>query len=126
MHSRDFLHKHAETQLCEHYMVAGAVCSFSTNCEYLLEAARDCFLPVELEAVTVDFSIRFWVDNSASAQPPWPKPYVRGLDHLVFAGFDVGSSMIADLRTRRVIGRFSPGMAADSGYWGAVIFPMLV
>jgi gluconate kinase len=45
---------------------------------------------------------------------------------LVFAGFDVASSMIADLRTRRVIGRFSAGMAADSAYWRTVIFPMLL
>jgi hypothetical protein len=126
MSLRDFLHKDAETLLCERYMAAGAVCSFSTNCEQLLEAARDTFLPVTATAVPVDFSIRFWVDNTDLAQPPWPKPYVRGLDHLVFAGFDVGSSMIADLRTRRVIGRFSAGIAADTTYWRTVIFPMLL
>jgi len=51
---------------------------------------------------------------------------VRGLNHLVFAGFDTGSSMLADLRTRRVIGRFSAGMAADTAYWRTVIFPMLL
>lgn len=123
---RDFLHKDAETQLCEHYMAAGAVCRFSTNCEQLLEAARASFLPVDLPAVSIDFSIRFWVDYADSAQPPWPKPYVRGLNHLVFAGFDAGSSILADLRTRRVIGRFSPGMAADATYWRTVIFPMLL
>jgi hypothetical protein len=126
MSLRDFLHKDAETLLCERYMAAGAVCSFSTNCEQLLEAARDSFLPVIQPAVTDDFSIRFWVDNTDLAQPPWPKPYVRGLDHLVFAGFDVGSSMIADLRTRRVIGRFSAGIAADTTYWRTVVLPMVL
>ena len=126
MSLRDFLHKDAETQLSERYMAAGAVCSFSTNCAQLLDAARESFLPVSQPALPDDFSIRFWIDDADLAQPPWPKPYVRGLDHLVFAGFDVGSSMIADLRTRRVIGRFSAGIAADTAYWRTVIFPMLL
>jgi hypothetical protein len=34
--------------------------------------------------------------------------------------------MLADLRTRRVIGRFSAAMAADTTYWKTVIFPMLL
>jgi len=122
----DFLRKNAETQLCEHYIAAGAVCKFSTNSEYLLEAARESFLPVNVPAVSADFSVRFWVDHRSPAQPPWPKPYVRGLDHLVFAGFEAGSSMLADLRTRRVIGRFSAAMAADSVYWRSVVFPMML
>jgi len=126
MSTGNFLCKDAATPLCEHYIAAGAVCSFSTNCEALLEAARDSFLPVEAPPVSVDFSVRFWVDRTNSAQPPWPKPYVRGLDHLVFAGFNSGSSMLADLRTRRVIGRFSAGMAADCSYWKTVIFPILL
>jgi hypothetical protein len=45
---------------------------------------------------------------------------------LIFAGFDEGSSVLADLRTRRVIGRFSESMAADTTYWKTVIFPMLL
>ena len=126
MNPGDFLHKDVETRLCEHYMVAGVVCSFSTNCEQLLEAARDSFLPITPPAVSVDLAVRFWVNDTDRPQPPWPKPYVRGLDHLVFAGFDAGSSMLADLRTRRVIGRFSVGMAADTAYWKTVIFPILL
>jgi hypothetical protein len=126
MSAGDFLCKDAATPLCEHYTAAGAVCSFSTNCAALLEAARESFLPLEALPVSVDFSIRFWVDSTNPAQPPWPKPYVRGLNHLVFAGFDSGSSMLADLRTRRVIGRFSAGIASDRSYWKAVIFPILL
>jgi hypothetical protein len=34
--------------------------------------------------------------------------------------------MLADLRTRRVIGRFSEGIAADRSYWKTVIFPILL
>jgi len=126
MSAGDFLCKDAATPLCEHYTAAGAVCRFSTNSEPLLEAARESFLPIETTPLSVDFSVRFWVDHGNSTQPPWPKPYVRGLDHLVFAGFDSGSSMLADLRNRRVIGRFSAGMANDRTYWKTVIFPMLL
>ncbi len=113
MSPTDFLRKEAETPLCEYFIAAGAVCSFSTNCEHLLEAAHESFVPAGSQPKDVDFSIRFWVDRADAAQPPWPKPYVRGLGHLVFGGFDAGSSMLADLRGRRVIGRFSQAMAAD-------------
>jgi len=126
MSAADFLHKDASTQLSELYVAAGAVFRFSTNCEELLKAARGSFLPVNSPVASIDFSLRFWVNLSDQSQGPWPKPYVRGLDHLVFAGFDAGSSMLADLRTLRVIGRFSAGMAADTTYWRTVIFPMLL
>lgn len=121
----DFLHKDAQTPLREHYIAGGAACSLSTNSQQILESARGSFLPLE-RPESIDFSMRFWVDGSENEQPPWPKPYVRGLDHLVFAGFGVKSSMLADLRTRRVIGRFSTTMAADGGYWRTVIFPILL
>lgn len=123
---RDFLHKNAETPLCATYLAAGATFIVSTNCGQILEVARGSFRPVTLPPVSVDFSVRLWIDSADSAQAPWPKPYVRGLDHLVFAGFDSGSSMIADLRTRRVLGRFSAAMAADTAYWTNVIFPVLL
>jgi hypothetical protein len=126
MSAGDFLCKDAATPLCEQYTAAGAVCSFSTNHEPLLETARESFLPVKGPPVSAAFSVRFWVDYAESTEPPWPKPYVRGLNHLVFAGFDSGSSMLADLRTRRVIGRFSAGMAADRTYWRTVVFPILL
>jgi gluconate kinase len=126
MHPPDFLHKDAETKLCEHYIAAGAVCSLSTNSEQVLDAARHTFCPTESRSGPVDLRLRFWVDATDPGLSPWPKPYVRGLDHLVFAGFDEVSSMLADLRTRSVIGRFSAGMAADTAYWKTVIFPMLL
>jgi len=75
---------------------------------------------------SVDFSVRFWVDYTNSAPELWPKPRVRGLNHLVFAGFDSGSSMLADLRGRRVIGRFSAPIGNDCSYWKTVVFPVLL
>jgi hypothetical protein len=126
MRSPDFLHKDAETKLCEHYIAAGALCRLSTNSQQLLDAARETFLLTRSPAGVVDFSMRFWVDGTPRYRRPWPKPYVRGLDHLVFAGFDENSSVLVDLRTRRLIGRFSSGLAADPGYWKTIIFPMLL
>ena len=126
MSSRDFLHKDAETPLCEYYVAAGAICGLATNSEDVLEAARGTFEVLAAPPASPDFSIRLWIDGSDQARPSWPKPYARGLDHLVFAGFDTGSSFLADLRSRRVLGRFSAGMAADTAYWKTIIFPMLL
>lgn len=126
MHRQDFLHKGAETALCEHYIAAGVVCSLSTNSEQVLNAARTTFLPLESPPAAVDFSMRLWVDGTDAARQAWPKPYVRGLDHMVFAGLDAHSSLLADLRTRRILGRFSPAMAADTSHWKSIIFPILL
>lgn len=136
MGRQEFLHRDAETPLCEHFMSAGAVCRLVTNSEQILESARHTFLPIPSPAGPADFFMRFWVEDDGATQQPspphthpqqtWPKPYLRGLDHLVFAGFDACSSLLADLRSRRVIGRFSTAMASDTGYWKTTIFPMLL
>jgi hypothetical protein len=126
MGRQEFLHRSAETPLNEHFISAGAVCSLATNSERLLENARRTFQPIPAPSGPLDFSMRLWVEGDGAAQQTWPKPYVRGLDHLVFAGFDARSSLLADLRTRRVIGRFSRAMASDTGYWKTIIFPMLL
>lgn len=126
MQPSDFLHKNAETKLCEHFIATGAVCRVTTNCEPLLEAARGSFLMLEAPPDAVDFSVRFWVDDSTPSRPPWPNPYVRGLDHLVFAGFDSESSMLVNLQTRHVIGRFSAAMGADVSHWTTVVFPIML
>jgi hypothetical protein len=121
----DFLKRSAESSFCQNYVVGVTTCSLSTNSELLLETAGDTFQQAKLPPDQIDFSMRFWVDIVDQAQSPWPRPYARGLGHLVFAGFDSRSSFLADLRTRRVIGRFSSAMAGDSGYWKTIIFPML-
>jgi len=122
----DFFRRDAQTPLQRRFLAAGAVCTLHTNWEPILEAARQSFLPLQSDACDTDFSVRLWVDSQSSSQRPWPKPFVRGLDHLVFASFDSHSSMLVDLRKRRVAGRFSASMAADGDYWQAVIFPMLM
>jgi hypothetical protein len=122
----DFFRREAQTPLIRRFLAAGAVCAVHTNCEQVLEAAHQAFLPLQPDAADTDFSLRLWVDSESSSRTPWPKPFVRGLDHLVFASFDSDSFMVVDLRQRRVAGRFSANMASDRDYWQGVIFPMLM
>jgi hypothetical protein len=122
----DFFRRDVQTPLHGRFLAAGAVCAVHTNCEQILEAARQTFLPLQSETRDTDFSLRLWVDPESSSQPPWPKPFVRGLDHLVFASFDSDSSILVDVRKRWVLGRFSANMASDRHYWKATIFPVLM
>ncbi len=122
----DFLRKEAQTPFTEHYLMAGAPGVISTNSESILAAARECFCLLDTPYCEPRLYLRFWVDPKGATQPPWPKPFFRGLDHLIFAGFDRQSSILVDLRSRRAIGRFSPAMSADRAYWKAVIFPVLI
>lgn len=124
MKARDFFRRDAQTPLHRRFLAGGAVCALHTNCEQILEAADQTFLPSE--ARETDFSVRLWVEPESPAQPPWPKPFIRGSDHLVFASFDSDSFMLVDLRKRHVAGRFSANMASDRNYWQAVIFPMMM
>ncbi|HVM92299.1 MAG TPA: hypothetical protein VMT67_05765 [Terriglobales bacterium] len=126
MHSNDFFRTDANTGLSEQFIAAGALCLLSTNSESLLQAARQTFVAVGVSEEPVEISMRFWADDHEATECARPKPYVRGLGHLVFAGFDSHSSLLADLHTCRVIGRFSAGMAADETYWRTIIFPMLL
>jgi hypothetical protein len=122
----DFFRRDAQTPLHRRFLAAGAVCAVHTNFEQILEAAHQAFLPLQADARDTDFSLRLWVDSQSPSQRPWPKPFVRGLDHLVFASFDSDSFMLVDLRKRHVAGRFSANLAADRDYWQAIIFPMLM
>lgn len=122
----DFLHRHDPTPHVETYGAAGTVWRLSTNSELILEAARESFERISDPCVPADLNLRLWVDPVSQLSPPWPKPYVRGLEHLVYAGFAQGSSLVADLLRRRVTGRLSTAFAADKQYWTRVVFPMLL
>lgn len=126
MAAGDFLRKEAVTPLCEHYLMAGVPGAISTNSETILAAACDCFCRIASPPPEPKLRLRFWVDPKGSSQPPWPKPFIRGLDHLVFAGFDDQNSILVDLHECRAIGRFSPTMGNHLTSWETVIFPILV
>jgi hypothetical protein len=122
----DFLHKNASTPCAETYLAAGAICRLSTNSPAILSAARESFFLIPDHPPQPDFSMRLWVDDESKSSLPWPKPYLRGLDHLVYAGFASGSSAVINLLSRRIAGRFSPQFASDTAYWNSVVLPMLL
>jgi hypothetical protein len=126
MGTTDFLRKKAATLWTEHYVMAGVPGSIATNSEAILDAARDTFCPAEDPHPESRLHLRLWVDPQGTTQAPWPKPFFRGLDHLIFAGLDTQNSFLIDLQRRRVIGRLSPAMAADQAHWKSVIFPHLL
>ena len=125
MGSGDFTRTAAETPLQAHYLVAGVKAAIATNSESILAAAGDCFHPVEQSAKEPQFRLRFWIDPRSSSTPPWPKPHFRGLDHLIYGGFDAQNSFLVDLRTRSVFGRFSPAMGSEPSFWKSRIFPAM-
>lgn len=126
MGSGDFLRREAQTPLTGHYLMAGVHGSIATNCEPILAAARDCFCPVETPSPEPRLRLRFFVDPGTATRHPRPRPFFRGLNHLIFAGFDSQSSILIDLRSRRAIGRFSPALGVDRDCWKTVIFPVLI
>jgi hypothetical protein len=126
MGSGDFLCKEEPTPLIESYVMAGVLGSIASNSEHILAAARGCFGAVETPPGEPRLHLRFCVDPKGSTAPPWPKPYFRGLDHLVYGAFEPQSSVLMDLRRLRAIGRFSPAMAADHAYWQMVVFPSVI
>jgi hypothetical protein len=124
--SGDFLRKGARTPLRELFVVGGANCEICTNHEALLDVARESFLPISETGHPVDFTIRCWVDMEGKDQPPWSKPYFRGLGHIIYGGFGPQSSVLVDLLSRRIVGRFSRALASDATYWKTIIFPRLL
>jgi hypothetical protein len=122
----DFLKKGAAAPLREYFLAAGVTCQLSTNDRMILAAARSIFGTIAAPARSPDLQLRFWVDPGLASGPPWPKPYVRGLGHLVFAGLDTQNSFLIDRRNLRGIGRFSPAMAADQTYWKMAVLPMVI
>ena len=121
--SRD---QEVRTPLGECYVVAGAHFGVFSNSEDILATAHRTFRQVAEPQAFPILTVRLWVDVTSQACPPWPQPYFRGLDHLVYAGFDRENSLLLDLRRRRAIGRFSPSMARDEDYWQRIIVPNLV
>src|SRR5579871_4616384 len=122
----DFLHSRECTPYSEAYLAADILFHLSTNSLTILKAARASFFPTSDSAHKAIFAIRLWVDPRCLTGPPWPKPYVRGLDHIVYAGFAPGSSLVIDLKSRRIAGRVSQDFAADTDYWNRVVFPMMM
>jgi hypothetical protein len=111
---------------CRHeYIVAGAVISLAANSEGIHAAMGDSFVRLAEPALNPDVTMQLLVTTTSRNAAAWPKPYFRGLDHIVFAGFDSESEVLIDLRRQRIIGRFSHLMAADEVYLRRAVFPAI-
>jgi hypothetical protein len=108
------------------FLVAGSVWLISSNAAEILAAARETFQPANDLTSPIVLTIRCYVDSDIREEKPWPQPHFRGLDHLVYAAYGPGSSMLMDLQGRRVIGVFSPAMARDLNYWRSVLLPVVL
>ncbi len=108
------------------FLVAGSVWLVTTNSTEILAAARETFQPADDVTSSISLTISCYVDSEICEEKPWPQPHFRGLDHLVYAAYGPGSSMLIDLRLRRVIGMFSTAMARDLNYWKYVLLPILL
>jgi hypothetical protein len=123
---RDFLRSGARTPLCGKFQAAGILFTITTNFEPILEIAHSCFERVGEHNPDLEVHLRFWVDASLRSSLAWPKPYFRGIGHLVFAGFDSQNSLLIDLHDHTVLGRLTPELAADQALWKTVIYPVLL
>jgi hypothetical protein len=108
------------------FLAAGSVWRVSSNSPEILQAFQATFQPVAAANSPIALDLTFLVRSDIVEEPPWPEPYFRGLDHLVYAGYGWKSAMLIDLRTPRVIGLFSPAMARDIDYWRQVLLPVLL
>lgn len=115
-----------EMPLRESFLVAGAACEIATNSGVLLEMARESFPVWDGDHAPPDLQMRLRIDPAAESRPGTTMPYLRGLGHLVFAGFDSQNALLLDLRARRAIGRFSPATLADRQYWRRMLFPLVL
>jgi hypothetical protein len=108
------------------FIVAGSVWLIASNSAEILTAARNTFQDANDVTSPIALTVSCYVDSEIREEKPWPRPFFRGLDHLVYAAYGLGSSMLIDVRQRRVIGIFSPAMARDLNYWKCVLLPILV
>ena len=88
MGTPDFLEKDAETPHVENYLAAGIRMSVATNFPDCIQIVAEAFAKAGAGPMPVGVQVRLWVDPPGQTKPPWPKPFFRGLGHLVFAGFD--------------------------------------
>lgn len=108
------------------FVVAGSAWHIATNAPELLATFRETFQVTDGATGPLALKVSCFVNPELCGEKPWARPHFRGLDHLVYAAYGAGGAMLIDLRQRRVIGTFSPGMAQDSRYWKCVLLPILL
>jgi hypothetical protein len=116
----------APLPLAAHFKVAGTTWLIRTNSPAILRSAEQTFESVDGKGLVPDLSLHCAVNFDLADKRPWPKPHFRGLNHLIYASYSSGNTMLIDLLHRSVIGAISPDMAQDAEYWKYVLFPVLL
>jgi hypothetical protein len=116
----------ATLPLESHFKVAGTTWLIRTNSPGILRCAEQTFEGVHGKGLVPDLSLHLTVNFDLADKRPWPKPHFRGLNHLIYASYSSGNTMLIDLLHRSVIGSISPDMAQDTEYWKYVLFPVLL
>jgi hypothetical protein len=109
-----------------YFKVAGTTWLIRTNSPAILRSAEQTFEAFDGKGLAPELSLHLAVDFDVADKRPWPKPHFRGLNHLIYASYSTGNTMLIDLLHRSVIGSISPDMAQDVEYWKYVLFPVLL
>lgn len=126
METPDFLKVAADAPLHEAFCVGGWPCEIHTNRGRVLAAARECFPSVCHPTGLQSLHMTLWVDEGSHVKERRLTPYVRGLDELVFAGFDEANSALVNLGQLSICGRFSSDVGDNPAAWKNTIFPVLL
>lgn len=116
----------AHLPLLASFLFGNKICEISTNCDKVLQAATESFAKPDKRGTAPDLRMKLWVDERPSIPSSDLTPYVRALNHLVFAGFNSTNSALLDLEQMHIVGRFSKAVALDRSCWKNTIFPVLL
>jgi hypothetical protein len=108
------------------FKVAGSIWVVRTNSLSIVRSIEQTFEALDDRNVLPDLSLSFFVNYDLSDKRPWPKPHFRGLNHLVYASYSSGNTLLINLLDRSVVGQISPDMAQDTEYWRYVLLPVLL
>jgi HPr Serine kinase C-terminal domain len=109
--------------LSDRLLVAGTVCSVSTNCQEVIDALSvwRCRNGDELGP---SFQLNVLVDQCTRRNDG--APHFRGLEHLVFASFSESELFVFDLSRRTVFGLVSRKTAEDASFWRNLLLPISI
>jgi hypothetical protein len=107
------------------FLVSGVIWKVTTNSPEMLSTLEALSEPVRDETVATCLELFLSVDPGSSRRDPEFRPYFRALDHLFFAGFGPGDTLLIDQRRCRVVGTIGPDTACDLDYWGRIILPCM-
>ena len=117
--------RNPDLPLHAHFSAAGSRWGVRSNSLEVLQAVAETF-PRLNHRGRATLTAEIYVDQNAGTTSLWSVPQFRGRDHLVFADYGPDACMLADLRARHVIGRFTPATVHDVSYWKRIILPILL